>query len=95
MVRETFTIVNLKVLTAVAKYHHERWDGNGYPDSLQGNGIPTEARIYAIVDVWDAIRYDRPYQKALSRDEAIKLMQELSGAQLDPTLVNIFLQSSV
>jgi HD-GYP domain-containing protein (c-di-GMP phosphodiesterase class II) len=73
-------------------YHHERWDGSGYPMRLKGEEIPLEARIFAIVDVWDALRSDRPYRKALPDEEATQYIREQSGKQLDPEVVRAFLE---
>ncbi len=73
--------------------HHEKWDGSGYPRGLAGEQIPLTARIFAIVDVWDALRSDRPYRKAWSKDMAIKYINEQSGKHFDPRVVQAFLQS--
>lgn len=71
--------------------HHERWDGSGYPLGLRGVSIPLEARIFAVVDVWDALRSDRPYRKALSDEETIQYILEQSGKQFDPEVVKAFM----
>jgi PAS domain S-box-containing protein/putative nucleotidyltransferase with HDIG domain len=71
--------------------HHEKWDGSGYPRGLKGEQIPLAARIFTVVDIWDAIQSDRPYKKAWSRVKAIKYMQEQSGKFFDPQVVNAFL----
>jgi PAS domain S-box-containing protein/putative nucleotidyltransferase with HDIG domain len=71
--------------------HHERWDGSGYPRGLKGKEIPLTARLFAIVDVWDALSTDRPYRKRLPRPEVIKYIQEKSGVLFDPELVTVFL----
>ncbi len=72
-------------------YHHERFDGRGYPTSAKGTEIPLEARIVAVADVFDAMSTDRPYAKGYDRAEAMRVMGVLRGAALDPTLVDIFL----
>jgi putative nucleotidyltransferase with HDIG domain len=72
--------------------HHEKWDGTGYPRGLSGTQIPLEARLFAIVDVWDAITTDRPYRKGWPRSEALQYIREQSGKYFDPQLVEIFLQ---
>lgn len=72
--------------------HHEKWDGTGYPRGLAGTQIPLEARLFAIVDVWDAITSDRPYRKSWPRKKALKYIREESGKYFDPQLVEIFLQ---
>jgi response regulator RpfG family c-di-GMP phosphodiesterase len=73
-------------------HHHERWDGSGYPLGLRGADIPLEARIFAVVDVWDALRSDRPYREALSDEETILYISEQSGKQFDPEVVNAFMK---
>ena len=72
--------------------HHEKWDGTGYPRGLSGTQIPLEARLFAIVDVWDALTSDRPYRKAWPRKKALKYIREQSGKYFDPQMVEIFLQ---
>ena len=72
--------------------HHEKWDGTGYPRGLSGTQIPLEARLFAIVDVWDAITTDRPYRKGWPRKKALKYIREQSGKYFDPHLVETFLQ---
>jgi GAF domain-containing protein len=71
--------------------HHERWDGSGYPRGLKGNDIPLSARIFAVVDVWDALISERSYKGVWSRQKAIKYLKEQSGAQFDPEVVRVFL----
>ena len=72
--------------------HHEKWDGTGYPRGLQGEQIPLAARVFAIVDVWDALCSDRPYRKAWSRAKVIAYIQEQSGKYFDPKVVATFLE---
>jgi putative nucleotidyltransferase with HDIG domain len=72
--------------------HHEKWDGTGYPRGLSGTQIPLEARLFAIVDVWDAVTTDRPYRKSWSRQKALEYIRAESGKHFDPQLVEIFLQ---
>ena len=72
--------------------HHEKWDGTGYPRGLAGTQIPLEARLFAIVDVWDAITTDRPYRKGWPRKKALKYIREQSGKYFDPQLVDMFLK---
>uniref|UniRef100_A0A7V4EFC4 HD-GYP domain-containing protein n=1 Tax=Thermus tengchongensis TaxID=1214928 RepID=A0A7V4EFC4_9DEIN len=72
--------------------HHERWDGSGYPRGLKGLEIPLAARIFAVVDVYDALTSDRPYRKAWSREKALAYLQEQGGKQLDPEVVAAFLR---
>ena len=72
--------------------HHEKWDGTGYPRGLSGTQIPLEARLFTIVDVWDAITTDRPYRKGWPRKKALKYIREQSGKYFDPQMVEIFLK---
>ena len=73
-----------------AGYHHERWDGKGYPHGLAGMDIPLQGRIMAIVDVYDALVSERPYKKAFSAEEAVKIIMENSGKQFDPAIADVF-----
>lgn len=70
--------------------HHEYWNGKGYPRGLKGEQIPLKARIFALVDVWDALNSDRPYRSAWPKQKVREYIQELSGQQFDPTLVTEF-----
>lgn len=72
--------------------HHEKWDGSGYPRGLAGTQIPLEARLFAIVDVWDAITTDRPYRQGWPREKALEYMRDESGKDFDPRLLEVFLQ---
>ncbi len=72
--------------------HHERWDGSGYPRGLKGEEIPLAARIFAVVDIWDALLFDRPYRLAWDNDKVISYLRSKSGSELDPKIVEIFLQ---
>ncbi|MBE0683532.1 MAG: GAF domain-containing protein [Anaerolineales bacterium] len=71
--------------------HHEKWDGSGYPRKLKGEDIPFAARIFAVVDVWDALVSDRPYRKGIQPSEVKKSIRELSGSHFDPRVVDAFL----
>lgn len=73
--------------------HHERWDGDGYPRGLRGEDIPLPARIFAVVDVYDALTSDRPYRPAWTHDEAVAHIAEGSGTQFDPAVVTAFLEA--
>jgi HD-GYP domain-containing protein (c-di-GMP phosphodiesterase class II) len=73
------------------KYHHERFDGNGYPEGLKGEEIPLIARIIAVVDAFDAITTDRSYRKGFSREEAVRLIEKEKGKQFDPVVVDALL----
>lgn len=72
--------------------HHERWNGTGYPQGLQGEEIPLPARIFAVIDVYDALTSDRPYRKAWSKDQAIKHIELQAGIHFDPQVVEVFLE---
>jgi diguanylate cyclase (GGDEF)-like protein/putative nucleotidyltransferase with HDIG domain len=78
----------------VVRSHHERWDGNGYPDHLQGEAIPLLARIFAVADAFDAMTSDRPYRAAISFAEAAEEIARFSGSQFDPRVVKAFLMVS-
>jgi putative nucleotidyltransferase with HDIG domain len=75
----------------VAYSHHERWDGLGYPEGLKGEAIPLLARIFTVVDQWDALTSDRPYRKAWSREQTVSYLQENAGKIYDPHIVKTFL----
>jgi PAS domain S-box-containing protein/putative nucleotidyltransferase with HDIG domain len=72
--------------------HHEKWDGTGYPRGLKRKEIPLAARIFSVVDVWDAIQSERPYKDGWSRESAIQHLKELSGKHFDPDIVDVFLR---
>ena len=75
----------------VVRYHHEKWDGTGYPKGLKGEEIPLVARIIAVVDFYDATRCDRPYRRGMTRDESLALLRRLSGTSFDPRIVEAFI----
>lgn len=81
----------VKYCRDVTRYHHEKWDGTGYPDNLKKDEIPLAARIVAIVDVFDALMSDRVYKQAMPFEESLKIIKESSGEHFDPILVDIFL----
>ncbi len=83
----------LKDIVPLILCHHERWDGSGYPRGLKGEEIPLGARVLAVVDVYEAITSDRPYHKAISKEEAIKILLEGSGAQFDEKIVRVFIDN--
>jgi HD-GYP domain-containing protein (c-di-GMP phosphodiesterase class II) len=72
--------------------HHEKWDGSGYPRGLKGEEIPLPARIFAIVDVWDALRSDRPYRSSWPHDQVLAYIKEQSGLHFDPAVTATFIQ---
>lgn len=74
-------------------YHHEKWDGTGYPNGLKGEQIPLSARIFAVVDVWDALNSKRPYrEESWSKEKIIEYIREQSGKHFDPKVVQVFLE---
>jgi len=77
-----------------AASHHERWDGTGYPRGLKGNEIPLLGRIMAIADVYNALTSERPYRKAFTHEDAVRIITEGSGTQFDPALVEIFTRTA-
>jgi len=82
-------------LHTIAPYiltHHERWDGNGYPNGVKGDDIPLLARILSIVDAFDAMTQDRVYRRGMDTEDAIKELRRCAGSQFDPTLVDLFIQ---
>jgi HD-GYP domain-containing protein (c-di-GMP phosphodiesterase class II) len=83
-------VPNAEEVRKIARHHHERFDGSGYPDALQGEGIPYPARILAVADAFSAMTLDRPHRNALSRDDAYAELQRVAGSQLDPRLVKAF-----
>ncbi len=72
--------------------HHERWDGSGYPEGLSKEDIPFAARIFAVVDVWDALTSDRPYRKAWAKEKTRDYIRKESGRLFDPQIVQVFLE---
>jgi diguanylate cyclase (GGDEF)-like protein/putative nucleotidyltransferase with HDIG domain len=97
---KSHTIVGAEILSRVSfpypvvpivKHHHERWDGKGYPDGLKGDEIPMTARILSVVDCFDAVREDRQYRKAMTREEAISLIRASSSTRYDPEVVRVFM----
>ncbi len=72
---------------AIVRHHHERWDGDGYPDRLAGDAIPAAARLVAVADVYDALRRERPHKRPLSHTDSLRILTDLSVSQFDPALV--------
>lgn len=82
----------LNTLDDIPYHHHERWDGSGYPQGLRGEEIPLAARIFAIVDVWEALSSRRPYREAWSRERILAFMRSGSGTSFDPAILEVFLE---
>ena len=81
-----------RIAENVAHYHHEKWNGQGYPEQLKGEEIPLEARIMALADVFDALVSKRCYKEQMSFDEAFAIIEESLGSHFDPELGKIFMQ---
>ena len=73
-------------------YHHERWDGTGYPSGKAGKEIPLEARVLAVADAFDAMTSDRPYRRALTHSQALAEVERCAGSQFDPEIARVFLE---
>jgi HD-GYP domain-containing protein (c-di-GMP phosphodiesterase class II) len=86
-------IEHLRPALDIPYCHHEKWDGSGYPRGLNGEEIPLAARIFAIVDVWDALLSDRPYRKGWDEEKVLAYIQENAGSHFDPELVKIFIKT--
>ncbi len=76
----------------IVRYHHEKWDGTGYPKGLKAQGIPLVARIISVVDFYDATRCDRPYRKGMTREDSLTLLKKMAGSSFDPRVVEVFIQ---
>jgi len=81
----------LREAVPLVRHHHERWDGNGYPDRLAGDAIPVEACVVGLADAWDAMTTDRPYRPAMSVEEATAELRRCRGTQFAPAVVDAFL----
>ena len=81
----------LEYAKTLAYFHHEKWDGTGYPEGLRGEEIPLQARMMALADVYDALVSERPYKKAFSHEEAIGIISQGRGTQFDPNLADLFI----
>ncbi|MDR1869816.1 MAG: response regulator [Treponema sp.] len=84
----------LRYAKLFAGFHHEKWDGTGYPRGLKGADIPLQGRIMAIADVYDALISDRPYKRAFTHEKAIEIIKESRGSHFDPEIVDVFLAIS-
>src|SRR5437660_6394084 len=76
----------------IVRYHHEKWEGSGYPKGLKGDSIPLVARIISVVDFYDATRCDRPYRKGMKREDSLALLTSMAGSAFDPRVVNKFIE---
>ncbi|MCK6539701.1 MAG: PAS domain S-box protein, partial [Anaerolineales bacterium] len=85
-------IAYLRPVLDIPYCHHEKWDGSGYPRGLKGEAIPLAARLFSVVDVWDALRSDRPYRKAWTEEETLAYIRAQSGKHFDPKAVELFFQ---
>ena len=83
----------LKEARNMAAYHHEKWDGSGYPEGLKGQVIPLSARIMAVADVFDALTSPRVYKPPFSLEKALSILEEGKGTQFDPKCVEVFFDS--
>ena len=72
--------------------HHEKWDGSGYPRGLKGEEIPVASRVFAVIDVYDALTSDRPYRRAWPKEKALACIREQAGKHFDPAVVATFLE---
>jgi putative two-component system response regulator len=89
-VRMVESLRSIRDVIPFIRWHHERMDGGGYPDGLYGGSIPLAVRVLSVADVYDALTTNRSYRAALSRDEALAIMEKESGTVLDPQLYAIF-----
>jgi putative two-component system response regulator len=85
----------LRYAKIFAAFHHEKWDGSGYPHGLSGEDIPLLGRMMAVADVYDALTSERPYKKAFSHEEALRIIVEGRGTHFDPALVDLFAEAAV
>jgi response regulator RpfG family c-di-GMP phosphodiesterase len=88
-------IAYLRPALDIPHYHHEKWDGSGYPQGLKGEAIPLAARIFAVVDVWDALRFDRPYRTGWPEERVREHIRAGAGTHFDPQVVEVFLNEIV
>jgi HD-GYP domain-containing protein (c-di-GMP phosphodiesterase class II) len=85
-------IAYLRPALDIPHLHHERWDGRGYPLGLKSEEIPLAARVFAVVDVWDALTSNRPYREKVDEERAREMIREGSGTEFDPRVVEAFLK---
>jgi HD-GYP domain-containing protein (c-di-GMP phosphodiesterase class II) len=82
----------LRPAAEIVRAHHEKWDGSGYPRGLRGEEIPLGARIFAVADVYDALRSERPYKKPWDQETAIEYIEKLAGIHFDPDVIIAFMR---
>jgi HD-GYP domain-containing protein (c-di-GMP phosphodiesterase class II) len=87
-------MIHLGQAMDIPNFHHERWDGSGYPDGLRGDQIPFLARLFAVVDVYDAMTHPRPYRQAMSHQDAIEYIRSQAGSHFDPVIARAFLENN-
>jgi len=88
-------VVALQKVSKIIRYHHERFDGNGYPDSIPGADIPIESAVIAVADAYDAMTSDRSYREAMSHDAALGIIRNASGTQFHPDVVEAFMSQNI
>jgi len=87
-----FNVKEFNIITDIANFHHERWDGKGYPDGLKGDNIPLMSRIVSVTDSWEAMTAHRPYKSPMRKEQALQEIRLNSGTQFDPKVVDAFLK---
>jgi putative two-component system response regulator len=92
LIHQTDDTELLRNAKLAAVYHHERWDGTGYPCGLKEINIPLQGRIVAIIDVYDALLSERPYKKPFSEEEAMRIIQEGMGSHFDPYITKVLVE---
>jgi HD-GYP domain-containing protein (c-di-GMP phosphodiesterase class II) len=85
-------IIGARHTLDITLYHHEHWDGKGYPYGLRGEQIPLVARLFTIIDVFDALKSDRPYRSAWSHEQVLQYLRAQAGHEFDPYIVKLFLE---
>lgn len=85
----------LELGISIARFHHEKWDGTGYPHGILGINIPLSARIMALADVYDALRSKRVYKEAYSHEESVEIIKQGEGSRFDPEILNVFMENEV
>jgi len=89
-----FPVAHLRPALDIPYCHHERWDGSGYPRGLRGENIPLAARLFSVADVYDALRYERPYRESWPEERVHQFLREKAGAHFDPAAVDLFFRAT-